>query len=96
MGRSSPDVPVSFTMPKYPLLARAAHLEGIVTFTLQIASRGNVTNLAYTGEPKLKLLWAATADAVNSWRFRPDAAGHHVQASIEFRLNCPLTDVSKD
>jgi TonB family protein len=96
LGKSSPDVPVSFTLPKYPPIARVAHLEGTVTFTLEIASSGNVTNLTYTGEPKLKLLWAATADAVNSWQFQPDKAGHHVQASIEFRLNCPSTDISKD
>jgi TonB family protein len=96
LGRSSPNVPVSFTMPKYPPIARAAHLQGTVTFTLQIASSGNVTNLTYAGEPKLKLLWAATSDAVNSWQFRPDAVGHHVQASIEFRLNCQSTNINKD
>ncbi len=89
-------MPVSFDMPKYPPIARAAHVEGVVTFALDVASGGTVTNLTYTGEPKLKLLWKASADVVNSWQFRPEIAGHHVQASIQFRLNCAPTNISKD
>jgi hypothetical protein len=95
-GESSPDVPVSFIMPKYTPIARAAHVEGTVTFTLDVTSVGTVTNLSYTGAPKLKLLWTSTADAVNSWQFRPEAAGNHVHASVVFRLNCPLASINKD
>jgi TonB family protein len=94
-GGSSPDVPVSFTMPKYPPIARAAHVEGTVTFTLDVASGGRVTNLSYVSGPKL--LWnPAATDVINGWEFRPDAIGHHVQASIAYRLNCPTTDIKKD
>lgn len=87
---ASPDAPVSFTLPKYPPIARAAHVEGRVTFTLEVSPAGQVTNLSYTGGPKM--LWPATADAVNQWQFQPEAAGHHVQASVEFHLNCPRAD----
>jgi hypothetical protein len=96
LGRSSPDVPVSFTMPKYPPIARAAHVEGTVTFALDVTSTGKVTNLIYAGEPKQRLLWTVTADAVNGWQFPSEAAGHHVQASIEFRLNCSSAGIDKD
>jgi TonB family protein len=92
---SSPDVPVSTTIPKYPPIARAAHVEGTVTFTLDVASGGRVTNLSYVSGPKM--LWnALDVDAINEWQFRPDAAGHHVQASIAYRLNCPATGIYKD
>jgi TonB family protein len=94
-GGASPDVPVVFNLPKYPPIARAAHVEGTVTFTVDVASGGRVTNLSYTGDPKLKLLWAATANAVNTWQFQPGASGHHVRASIEFHLNCPSAEISK-
>jgi hypothetical protein len=91
---SSPDVPVSFTMPSYPPIARVAHVEGTVTFTLDINSTSKVTHLSYVSGPKL--LWnSATIDSINGWTFQHEAAGHHVQASVEFHLNCPPDEMKK-
>jgi hypothetical protein len=35
------------------------------------------------------MLWGAVKKAATEWRFAKDAAGHPVEATIEFTLNCP-------
>lgn len=85
--RSVPLQPEDSVEPTYPPLARVAHIEGMLTFTLVIDSEGDATNLVFgSGHP---LLRGAVADAVKTWRFPRDAAGQQVDAAVEFKLNCP-------
>jgi hypothetical protein len=81
-----PDAPVE---PTYPPLARAAHIEGTVSFRLVIDSEGGATDLTFeSGNP---LLRGVVTDAVKKWRFPNNSAGQQIEATIEFSLNCPRT-----
>lgn len=83
---SVPVRPEVFALPEYPPLARLAHIEGVVSFKIEIESDGSATNLTYeTGHPILR---AAVKNAVSGWKFPKDSAHQQVQAVIEFALNC--------
>ena len=84
---SSPVQPEVLVLPKYPPLARLAHIEGSVTFTAEIDSNGNTAGFALLkGHPMLS---GAVKEAVNGWKFPKQAATQLVQATIDFGLNCP-------
>ncbi len=60
---------ISGKQPKYPGLAKAAHISGTVVLTATITKDGTVTNLtALSGEP---ILVDAAIKAVKTWRYRP-------------------------
>jgi hypothetical protein len=83
---SSPLAPELFVAPPYPPIARLVHVEGIVSFYMQIDANGEANNLTLiSGHP---LLWPTVKDTASKWRFPKDAAGQQVQATIEFALNC--------
>ncbi len=83
---SSPLAPELFVAPPYPPIAKLAHVEGIVSFKMEIAPNGEANNLTLiSGHP---LLWPTVKDTASKWRFPKDAAGQQVQATIEFALNC--------
>jgi TonB family protein len=83
---SSPIAPDVFVPPVYPAIARMAHVQGTVTFTIQIDAEGAATNFVpASGSP---LLHGSTKEATSSWKFPKAAAGQYVRASIEFKLNC--------
>ncbi len=83
---SVPVRPEVFALPEYPPLARLAHIEGVVSFKIEIDSDGSATNLTYqTGHPILR---AAVKNAVSGWKFPKDSAHQQVQIAIEFALNC--------
>jgi len=87
LASSVPLVRELFVPPEYPRLARAAHVDGAVVFSIEIGADGSATNLAFkSGHP---LLLGAVKGIVSSWRFPKDAANQQVQATIEFALNCP-------
>ena len=55
--------------PRYPPLARYAHVEGEVTMNVIIGENGEVSNIkVVSGDP---LLWEAAIDAVRQWQYRP-------------------------
>ena len=84
---SSPLAPETFVAPLYPVLARDAHVEGVVIFTLKINPQGLPIDLTFlSGSP---LLRRVIEDASSNWRYPQDAAGQQILASIEFKLNCP-------
>ncbi len=57
------------TIPAYPLIAKAAHREGLVILQATISTAGNIENLrVVTGDPMLR---QAALDAVSNWRYRP-------------------------
>jgi Gram-negative bacterial TonB protein C-terminal len=84
---SEPVTPATFLAPGYPPLARAAHIEGEVEFTIEVDPDGNPRDFAVQkGNP---LLRPAMEAAVRGWKFPKDAIGQKVHAIVEFAANCP-------
>lgn len=83
---SSPFSPESPILPKYPPIARAAHVEGSVAFKFDVTPNGDTSNLTFiSGHPFLK---NAVELAVASWKFPKEAAGTNIQTVIDFKMNC--------
>lgn len=57
------------TVPVYPPIAKAAHVEGTVVLQATISAAGTIENLRVTAGPAM--LRQAALDAVQSWRYRP-------------------------
>lgn len=55
--------------PRYPPVAQAAHVEGLVVLDAVIDSAGRVTDVRVTHS--IRLLDEAAVDAVRQWRFTP-------------------------
>ncbi len=84
---SLPFRPEVFIQPDYPPIARVAHLEGAVTFTVLIDGSGKALSVAVErGNP---LFRGVVEKAAMSWKFPNDAAHQLIRATIEFKLNCP-------
>jgi len=56
-------------VPRYPMLARESHVEGIVILDVIIDERGNVTSTRVL--KSVGLLDQAAIDAVRQWKFSP-------------------------
>ena len=83
---SSPFQPILAPLPKYPVIGRAASVEGTFTFAVDVQPDGRTTNFAV--EQGAPLLRAAMEDASHEWVFPKRAAGQRVVATVEFALNC--------
>ena len=84
---SSPFRPTVYELPKYSPLARAAHINGQVTFKLSVKSDGHTSAPSFlAGNPILQKIVAAS---VSDWTFPTEAAGQDVQVAVEFKMNCP-------
>ena len=60
---------VEKTIPVYPLIAKAARVEGTVILQATISASGTIENLrVVSGHPMLQ---QAAMDAVRNWRYRP-------------------------
>jgi protein TonB len=57
------------TLPVYPPIARAAHVEGTVVLQAAISAAGSIQNLRVVSGPAM--LRQAALDAVRDWRYRP-------------------------
>lgn len=57
------------TLPQYPAIAKAMHVEGTVVLQATISKTGTIENLRVVSGPPL--LQAAAVDAVKSWLYRP-------------------------
>ena len=89
---SAPLRPEVYVQPTYPPIARAAHIEGLVTFTVDVGPDGRATNFATVdGHPMLR---EAVQKAVADWKFSTGNATQAIHASIQFRLNCPAAKPS--
>jgi protein TonB len=82
-------VPISTPNPRYPAIALAAHIEGIVVIDAVIDEQGNVVEARAIDRPPL--LIAAALAAVTNWKYQPTylngqpvALKTHVQ--VVFRL----------
>ncbi|HEY0701191.1 MAG TPA: energy transducer TonB [Candidatus Acidoferrales bacterium] len=90
---STPFAPDNFGEPKYPPIARVAHVEGVVSFEIDVAPNGAAINFRRTaGAP---LLAGGAQKLSEKWQFPKSAAGQTVQASIEFKTNCPKSETPK-
>lgn len=79
--------PQEFALPKYPPLARVAHIQGDVIFKFEIGQDGSTSNFTLvSGHP---LLSPSVQDAVEHWKFSPESAGQRAEGTIEFATNCP-------
>jgi hypothetical protein len=87
LANSSPFRPTVYELPKYPPLARIAHISGQVTFKLSVKSDGHSSApSSLVGNPILQNIVAAN---VRDWTFPTEAAGQDMQVAIEFKMNCP-------
>jgi hypothetical protein len=78
--------PATYELPKYPPIARLAHVGGQVSVTVRITPDGHASKPLFSrGNP---VLLGATEASVASWTFPPDAAGRDVKIVIQFNLNC--------
>jgi protein TonB len=60
---------LSRTLPQYPAIPRAAHIQGVVVLQATISKSGLIENLrVISGPPMLR---QAAIDAVQTWRYRP-------------------------
>jgi protein TonB len=57
------------TLPQYPAIAKAAHIQGIVVLQATISKSGSIQNLRVISGPPM--LQQAAMDAVRSWRYKP-------------------------
>jgi TonB family protein len=84
---STPFQPIKLTLPKYPPIAKAAHVQGVVTFKIAVDANGGVRDVTFDGGSPL--LRFAVKDAVAGWRFAEEAFNRQVKATVNFALNCP-------
>jgi len=83
----SPLRPVVYELPKYPPLARAAHISDQVRLTVVVKSDGHTSPPSFLGGNPL--LRGAVAASVASWRFQAEAVGREMRVTIDFKMNCP-------
>jgi len=57
------------SIPQYPAIAKAAHVEGTVVLQATISRTGTIDNLRAVSGPAM--LQQAAIDAVRAWRYRP-------------------------
>ena len=84
----TPALPASPDLPKYPPIARAAHVEGLVQAAFDVSLDGKVQKIAFVSEPRLKMLELGVSDAISKWSFPESVWGKSGSASIRFALNC--------
>lgn len=61
---------IKYISPKYPPLAKAAHLQGSVVLNAVISKDGTITNLDVVSSPN-PLLTTASVEAVKQWTYKP-------------------------
>jgi len=79
--------PIRAEPPKYPPIARAAHVEGLVAVNFTVTPQGKTENLSFDGD-KLIMLHGAVQDAVAGWQFPESAESYMEHTTIAFNLNC--------
>lgn len=87
-----PVPPASPELPKYPPIAKAAHIEGLVQATFDVSADGKVQDIVFIGERRLRMLELGVSDAVSRWNFPQSAWGKRGKVAIRFDLNCKSGD----
>jgi TonB family protein len=86
LAKSEPFKPDVYSAPKYPPIAKAARVEGTVSFHLKVDENCAASEITIDSGPKM--LQQAVSEAVKDWKYCKSPKGQMIQASIEFRLNC--------
>ena len=80
---------VKFVAPKYPELAKAAGVQGMVHMSVVISKEGKVINIVVLSGPDL--LRASAVDAVSGWEYRPTFLnGEPVEIITDVQVNFTL------
>jgi hypothetical protein len=82
---STPFRPTEVVLPGYPAIAKAARVEGKLVVDMDVDAHGRTANVTFVGA---KVLQSTTQKSISLWKFGAEAAGSHVQAVIQFELNC--------
>lgn len=85
--RSEPFQPEESPLPNYPENAKAAHVEGDVSFHLDVGSACAPEEIAIDDGPEM--LRGPVENAVKNWKYCGAPEGQEIHAAIAFRLNCP-------
>ena len=86
---SFPDTePIQQSVPRYPAIAKAAHMQGKVEIEFDIDTEGNVINIKTISAHAY--FEKAVRDAMDKWKYSKDATGQHVKTTFEFKLNCVI------
>jgi hypothetical protein len=85
--RSEPFPPDESPLPAYPDAAKAAHVEGDVSFHLTVISGCATDEIGLDDGPQL--LREAVENSVKDWKYCGVPEGQEIRATIAFRLNCP-------
>jgi hypothetical protein len=85
-----PIQPVVFALPEYPMIARAAGMQGSFVARFKIDADGAPFDVAIESGPAL--LQPTVKHFVTDWKFPKDSAGRQIQTTIVFSLNCKRAD----
>lgn len=85
-----PVAPLVSSLPKYPPIAKAARVEGVMEITFDISSEGAIGNIAFPGPPRMKMFEQSVREALASWKFPVASWGKSGHVAIRFNLNCPV------
>src|SRR5947209_8538065 len=85
--RSEPFPPDESPLPKYPEAAKAAQVEGDVSFHFEVGSGCAPDEITVDDGPEM--LRQPVEDAVKNWKYCGVPEGQEIHATIAFRLNCP-------
>lgn len=79
--------PEVYVAPNYPVIAQLAHIEGKITFTIQVDSKGipgKATLLSGS-----KFLFSTVNAAVAQWKFAEPSFNQQIRITLNYALNCP-------
>ena len=85
--RSEPFPPDESPMPKDPDDAKAAHVEGDVSFHFDVESGCATEEITIDDGPEL--LREPVKTAVKDWKYCGVPEGQEIHATVAFRLSCP-------
>jgi TonB family protein len=100
MGQTQQSLcPKHIETPTYSLIARTAHVSGIVVLTLTIDADGKVSDVKVTNEDErfVKLLERSAVDNIRLWTFtKPQSAPSKQNVTYDFKLDetLPLAGVN--
>ncbi len=78
-----------YVAPNYPVIAQAAHVEGRITFTIEVDSKGIPGKATLVSGSKL--LFPSVDAAVSHWRFAAPAFNQQIKVTLNYALNCPTS-----
>jgi outer membrane biosynthesis protein TonB len=79
--------PEVYVAPSYPLIAQAAHVEGKITFTIEVDSKGIPGKATLLGGSRF--LFSSVNAAVTHWKFAAPAFDQQIRVTLNYALNCP-------